>query len=101
VPTTRLRWLPSELTIEISKGERLLDALDEHPEIKLPVACRAANCGTCRVRVVDGVEGLVAADPWELDVLRRHDAAPDERLGCQLRFNNDTSCAEVILARRF
>lgn len=99
MPTTRLRWLPGQEIFQIQLGERLLDALDEHPEIKLPMACRAANCGTCRVRVLVGAAGVIPADPWELDVLRRHDAAPDERLGCQLRFTDDTKCAEVVLER--
>lgn len=72
-----------------------IDALEGRPEIWLPTACRSANCGTCKVRVVDGASELIPADPWEQDVLAQHQAAADERLGCQLCFTNDTDDANA------
>jgi ferredoxin len=100
----RIRWQPGSVTFEVQRGERLLDALDARhdapgPRVHLPTACRSANCGTCRVRVISGEAGVIPADPWEQSVLEQHGAEPDERLGCQLCFALDTNCDEVTLER--
>lgn len=100
-----VRWQPDGATFEAEPGERLLDAIDDHPQVWLPTACRSANCGTCRVRVVRGEAGVIPADPWEADVLAQHGAAADERLGCQLCFTGDTASdaeseAELIILER-
>jgi phenol/toluene 2-monooxygenase (NADH) P5/A5 len=91
-----VRWQPGGSTFEVHAGQRLLDAIDAlegRPEIWLPTACRSANCGTCRVRVVDGESGVIPADPWEQAVLMQHGAGPGERLGCQLCLIDDTDAA--------
>lgn len=89
----RLRWYPGPLLFELQPGDRLMDVLDDQPTSTLPMACRAANCGTCRVRIMSGANLIMAPDEWELSVLARYEAAPDERLGCQLRFTDDTRAA--------
>ena len=68
--------------IEIAPGERVLDALDEHGESgRIAAACRAANCGACRLRVVAGAALVRPPDANERSLLGGPD---DERLGCQL-----------------
>jgi ferredoxin len=68
---------------DVDAGTRILDACDD---IGAPIAisCRAANCGVCRVRVLDGMALLAPAGAAELDVLGDAGAAPEERLACQL-----------------
>ena len=67
-------------------GERALDALDDAwPGAGLPTACRAGNCGACLVAVVSGADALDPPDAHELQTLSTLCAAPDQRLGCQLR----------------
>ncbi len=103
MPGLRVHWEPGSVTFVVQPGARLLDALDERdaePRVHLPTACRAANCGTCRVRVIKGEAAVIPADPWEQSVLEQHGAEADERLGCQLCFKNDTAgCDEVRLER--
>jgi adenylate cyclase len=43
------------------------------------------SCSTCRVRITDGLEGLLTPEPSEARLLERLDAPPDVRLACQLR----------------
>jgi ferredoxin len=66
-------------------GGRLLDLCDElHASV--PVSCRSADCGTCRVDVLEGAELLEPARDEELDVLRIFgDDPPSRRLACQAR----------------
>jgi ferredoxin len=82
----RVRLEPAGVEVALAEGERLLDALDDqqHTRAALPTACRAANCGACRVRVLAGSALLASAEPRELLLLEELGAAQDERLGCQL-----------------
>jgi ferredoxin len=81
---TSVRMLPSEVTVEIAPGERLLDACDFGPPGTLPVACRAGTCGSCQLQVLHGAEAFLPASVRERSTLQQLGAAAGERLGCQL-----------------
>lgn len=66
-------------------GERLLDVLDGAEGHGLPLACRAANCGICRVRVLEGESALAPPTAAEQKLLDLCAAQRNERLGCQIR----------------
>jgi ferredoxin len=68
------------------EGGRVLDLCDREPRAGIPFACRDANCGTCRVQVLEGLslcEPPRADEQALLDRIGRGD--PSLRLGCQLR----------------
>ena len=80
-------------------GDRLLDVLDEVQAHRLPLACRGANCGTCRVAVLEGEEALEQPLAAELELLRRCSAQRNERLGCQLSVSPEPAVFRVRLER--
>ena len=55
------------------------------------------RCSTCRVRIINGFDGLPAPSEAERRVLARVSAAPDVRLACQTRPESDVS-VEPLLA---
>ena len=65
-------------------GERLLDVLDEVGDHGLPVSCRGANCGACRVTVLEGESALEPPMAAERYLLMQCNAQRNERLGCQI-----------------
>lgn len=74
----------------VTPGTRLVDVTDEHPESEVPYSCRSASCGTCRVAVVEGGEGLSDPEEDELDVLEIFGDDPKRvRLCCQIRLERD------------
>lgn len=87
--SVRVRLDPGGVELEVCAGERLLDAADDYPELGLPAACRAGNCGACLLRVRAGGEGLAEPGAIERHALSELHAAPDQRLGCQLRIRAD------------
>jgi ferredoxin len=95
---TRLQLLPYQRVLSLDGGVRVLDALDES-ELGLRTACRAANCGICRVRVVSGAEALQPAAANEIATLQAIGAAQDQRLGCQLRIAIAAPDVLVVLER--
>jgi ferredoxin len=94
--------LSNDVSVSLSAGERLLDALDElwlatPTEPVLRFDCRAANCGSCRVRVRVGAAALSDADSAERATLLQLGAADDERLACQVRLRSGAPEIEIVL----
>ena len=86
----KVRFEPAGFETSISAGTPLVDVTDEHPEAEVPYSCRSASCGTCRVRVSEGKEGLSPPDDDELEVLEVFgDDAADVRLCCQVTLVKD------------
>jgi ferredoxin len=82
---TRVRIQPTNVSVELRPGERLLDVLDELEDGGvIPVHCRGGNCGSCVVGLGVGIKSWRAAAVRELEALLQLGAAEGERLGCQL-----------------
>ena len=88
MPNVILQWRRSpkdrrDETIEIAapEGGSLGDLSDDHG-LPIPFSCRSANCGTCRIDVLEGWSELQPAEKIECDVLALFDAAPTHRLAC-------------------
>jgi len=81
---TKVRFLPSGFETDVKVGTELVDTCDEHPEAEVPFSCRSASCGTCRVRVREGMELLSKPQDDELDVLEVFGDGKDVRLCCQI-----------------
>lgn len=74
--------------------------IDDLQAVGLPLACRGARCGVCRVRVLSGASSFEPASPREQESLRFALAAPDERFGCQLTVRAEADGeAELLLSR--
>jgi 2Fe-2S ferredoxin len=84
-----VRFLPSGYECEVKVGTALVDVCDEQPEAEVPFSCRSASCGTCRVRVKEGMELLSKPQDDELDVLEVFGDGKDVRLCCQIQLVAD------------
>jgi ferredoxin len=73
------------LEIDAAEGAALIDLCDAH-DAPIPLSCRVASCGTCRIYVVEGADDLLPPQDDELDLLAVFDVKPpDVRLACQAR----------------
>jgi ferredoxin len=69
--------------VEVPEGGSLADLCDA-VNAPIPFSCRSANCGTCRIEVLEGAENLLPPQDDELDVLDIFMVAPPRfRLACQ------------------
>jgi ferredoxin len=94
-----VRILPSGMRVQMWPGQRLLDVLDRRELPIFRTACRAGNCGACRLAVESGAGELRPPSAREYTTLLQLRAAPDERLGCQLVLQGDPP-DEIVLAIR-
>ncbi len=70
-------------TVQVNTGQSLYEICDEFPS-SLLFGCREGTCGTCLIRVSEGLKNLSAIQSDEQDMLDI--LAPDEenvRLACQ------------------
>lgn len=72
-------------TIALKPGMTLLEVSRAHAIPHSAVCGGRARCGTCQVRVLEGLDRLPPPGRAEAALLKAIDAGPDIRLACQLR----------------
>ncbi len=80
--TAQVRFLPEDLLVEAPAGTPL-QAIADASGADITFGCRNGSCGTCRVRILQGLEHCSPMGPEERDFLRGMEAPPDQRLACQ------------------
>ncbi len=55
-------------TVPALEGGALVDLCDD-VAAPIPFSCRSANCGTCRIVILEGASELLPAEDEELDVI--------------------------------
>jgi ferredoxin len=80
----QVRFLPEDLLVRAPFDARLQDIADA-AGADLTFGCRSGSCGTCRVRILAGLEHCSAMTPEERDFLQGLGAPADHRLACQVR----------------
>jgi ferredoxin len=90
-------WIqPRGLSLTAEPGARLVDIVDEQSIASVPLSCRGAHCGICRLRVARGAGCFEPAGRAERETLAAQGAGADERLLCQLWLVRD-ACGEAEL----
>lgn len=93
-PITLVRSCGARLPV--ATGESVLEALRRQGIPHASICGGKARCTTCRIRVVDGLESLPAADALEMGALTRIGAPPTVRLACQLRPTADLRIVPLL-----
>lgn len=88
--SVKVHFLLEDLLVEAPEGTSLR-RIAEAAGADLTFGCGTGSCGTCRVRVVEGLSGCSDPGPEERDFLRGLDAPPDQRLACQVRILGDVT----------
>jgi ferredoxin len=86
-----VRFLPSEIEIEVPAGTMLIDATIA---AGLPIArsCGAEGmCGRCGVRVLEGAAHLSPEAPDETRIKQRNRVDPELRLACRASIGGDVT----------
>ena len=84
----KVLFLLEDLLVEAPMGtplQRVADAAGAD----ITFGCRTGSCGTCRVRVAEGLANCSEPGPEERDFLKGLDAPPDQRLACQVTVHGD------------
>ena len=84
----RVRFLPEDLLVEAPWGTPL-QAIADAAGADITFGCRSGSCGTCRIRVLAGLEHCSAPGAEERDFLQGLDAPGDHRLACQVAVEGD------------
>lgn len=83
------------LSIAVPAGGALIDVCDD-TRCAIPFSCRGANCGTCRIDVLEGGSELLPPLDEELDVLDLFGDDPARRrLACQARMRPGATILKI------
>ena len=86
--TVRVHFATEDLLVEAPAGTPLQEIADA-AGADITFGCRSGSCGTCRVRIIQGLEHASAPTAEERDFLSAMDAPADHRLACQVRVEGD------------
>ncbi len=78
-------------TVEVPDGSLLVE-LDGKCSILF--ACRTANCGSCKVKILEGKENLEEPDELEKGGLEIFSTDPDDRLMCVCKIKSGNITVE-------
>jgi ferredoxin len=92
----KIHFLLEDLLVEAPTGtplQRVADAAGAD----ITFGCRTGSCGTCRVRVAEGLEHCSEVRPEERDFLKGLEAPSDQRLACQVCVHGDVDIEYIGL----
>jgi len=84
----RVHFLLEDLLVEATMGTRMQE-IAEASGADLTFGCGSGSCGTCRVRVTEGLEHCSPAGAEERDFLTSLGVPEDHRLACQVKVLGD------------
>ncbi len=86
----KVHFLLEDLLVEAPPGTPLQKIADA-AGADITFGCRTGSCGTCRVRVTEGLAHCSEPGAEERDFLKGLDVPPDQRLACQVLVDGDIS----------
>jgi len=78
------------VTITVPAGTRIIEISDKLNS-GIVYGCREGDCGTCLMKVVEGMENLTKPSALEARILKEHFAGRDTRLACQAQVLGDVA----------
>ena len=97
-PQVRITYASGQ-TVVVPHGFSVLEASRSAGIPHVSVCGGRGRCSTCRVRVLEGVEGQPTPTLQEQSTLQRIKAADDVRLACQLRPLHNLTVAPILVRR--
>jgi ferredoxin len=79
-----------DLLVEAPRGASLQDVAAASGA-DITFGCRSGSCGTCRIRIREGLDHASPPSTEERDFLDAMGAPADHRLACQVRVEGDMS----------
>lgn len=86
--TATVHFLLEDLLVQAPVGTSL-QAIADASGADITFACRNGSCGTCRVRITQGLEHCSDMGTEERDFLQGLCVSADERLACQVSVLGD------------
>lgn len=84
----KIHFLLEDLLVEAPVGTPLQD-IAQAVNADLTFGCGSGSCGTCRVRITQGLDHCSCATTEERDFLEGLQAPQDHRLACQVKVLGD------------
>lgn len=91
-----VHFVLEDMEVEVPRGTRFVEVV-EASGADVTFGCKNGTCGTCRIRIEQGLENISPMAREEQDFLASIEAETNERLGCQICINGDCAINYVGL----
>ena len=91
-----IHFVLEDMEVEAPIGASFQEVVDASGA-DVTFGCRNGTCGTCRIRIEQGMENLSKVEREEKDFLNSIEADSNERLGCQIRIKGNCSISYIGL----
>jgi len=78
-----VHFILEDMDVEVPLGSAFQEIV-EASGADVTFGCRNGTCGTCRIRIEEGMENISKPNREEGDFLKSIEALQNERLGCQI-----------------
>lgn len=85
----KITFLSKKCTFLASQGSELLDIYKANPWVPLKFGCTKGHCGTCRIKIMKGLENLTPPTKEELGEKKNTQFDHNYRLACQCALLGD------------
>ncbi|HJW33965.1 MAG TPA: 2Fe-2S iron-sulfur cluster-binding protein [Holophagaceae bacterium] len=86
----KIHFLLDDLLVQAPLGTSLQE-IAEAAGADLTFGCRTGSCGTCRVRITEGLAHCSPPNAEEREFLGALNVPADQRLACQVRVHGDVA----------
>jgi len=86
----QLSFTDINVTVTVPAGTRVIEISDKISS-GIVYGCREGDCGTCLMKVVEGMENLSQPSVLEARILKEHYAGREIRLACQAQVLGDVT----------
>ena len=86
----QLSFTDINVTVTVPAGTRVIEISDKISS-GIVYGCREGDCGTCLMKVVEGMENLSEPSVLEARILKEHYAGREIRLACQAQVLGDVT----------
>ncbi len=83
----KIKFANKKIEYETLSGSEFLEIFRKNPNLPLKFGCTRGECGTCAIKVLQGMENLSKISESEIAVLRKKGHCNKYRLACQCVVN--------------
>lgn len=83
----KIKFIKEKKEATVTSGCEILEIFRKHPDLPLKFGCKRGECGTCAIKILNGMQNLTKLSTQEEATLRKKGCDKSYRLACQCAVN--------------
>lgn len=83
----KIKFIKENMEFDVPPGAEFLEMHLKNPNIPIKFGCRNGECGTCAIKILQGMENVSKISNRERELLQKKGLCSKYRLACQNAVN--------------